>query len=301
MTEPIVHLCGRNLPQSQAHIALHDAGVVMGASVSDLCRTFRHRLFRLADHVTRFQESCRLACIPLQYSTDQLTDTATKLIEHNSLLIDGNRDLSLVMCATPGPLYRDSGSVGDTSGPTLLMHTFPVPFARYARFFTDGVKLVTPTVRQVSTTSIDRRIKHRSRLHWWIAEQEAHGSDPDAVALLLDDAECVTETAVANFVIVTEGVVISPPAGSVLPGISLDTVRDMCRELGIPFREQTLTLEQSSRADEAMLTGTNFCLAGVRSINGRPLPWPGPFFEKLLLYWSETVDVDIRGQIVSNR
>jgi branched-subunit amino acid aminotransferase/4-amino-4-deoxychorismate lyase len=303
MTEPLAHLQGRSVPQSQAHIALHDAGFVMGAIVSDVCRTFRHHLFRLPEHLARFRESCRLACVRLRHSDDDLVRIALDLVERNSKLIDDHHDLSLVMCATPGPLdhYRDHNSTAIASEPTLLMHTFPIPFARYSRFFSDGVRLVTPSVRHVPTASIDRRIKHRSRLHWWIAEQEVNQTDPHAVALLLDEHENVTETAAANFLIMDHGTVISPPADSVLTGISLAAVRDFCGRLDIPFREQPLTLEQCCRADEAMLTGTNFCIAGVRSINGHLLPWPGPCFKRLLLRWSQTVDVDIRAQFLSNR
>ena len=39
MTEPLASLNGRLLPQSEAHLALNDAGFVFGATVTDLCRT----------------------------------------------------------------------------------------------------------------------------------------------------------------------------------------------------------------------------------------------------------------------
>ena len=72
--------------------------------------------------------------------------------------------------------------------------------------------------------------------------------------------------------------------------------RELCAELGIPFAERPLTLNDCESDDEALLTGTAFCLAGVRSINGKSLRWPGPIFEKLLAAWSNKVGVDIRSQ-----
>src|SRR5262245_14628401 len=44
MSEPLAYFEGRLIPQSEARLPLHDAGFVMGATITDLCRTVRHRL-----------------------------------------------------------------------------------------------------------------------------------------------------------------------------------------------------------------------------------------------------------------
>jgi D-alanine transaminase len=108
----------------------------------------------------------------------------------------------------------------------------------------------------------------------------------------------VTETAGANFLIDRDGTVMSPPGESVLGGISLRVVRELCRKMGIAFEERALTLYDCLNADEAMLTNTVFCLAGVSRINGLPLAWPGPVFQRLLEAWSEEIGLDIQRQIV---
>ena len=43
MPEPQVFLNGQFLPLSEARLSWHDAGFVFGATVTDLCRTFRQR------------------------------------------------------------------------------------------------------------------------------------------------------------------------------------------------------------------------------------------------------------------
>ena len=60
------------------------------------------------------------------------------------------------------------------------------------------------------------------------AQQEAQRSDPHASALLLDHNGHLTETAAANFLIVQKGTVLSPPTGTVLQGVSLKVVRELC-------------------------------------------------------------------------
>ena len=135
-------------------------------------------------------------------------------------------------------------------------------------------------------------------MHWWIAEQQAHDIDPSAAALLVDRAGHVTETAAANFLIVKDGTVLTPPRDTVLNGVSLQVIEELCGELRIPFAERTLTLAECQTADEAMLTCTSYCVAGVRRLDGVELPWPGPVWRRLLAAWSERVGVDIEAQIL---
>jgi branched-chain amino acid aminotransferase len=301
MTEPLAYLHGRFLPQGEAHLALHDAGFVFGATVTDLVRTFAHRLFRLPDHLRRFRQSCALARVPQPLADEELTAIAERLVSHNAGLLRPGQDLALVLFATPGPIgyyLGEPGGPGD--GPaTLGLHTFPLPFARYARLFREGARLVVPATRHVPPASIDPRVKQRSRLHWWLAEQEARQAEPGASALLLDAGGWITETAFANLLVVRGGTVLTPPRSGVLGGVSLQVVEELCTPLGIPFEERALRLADCQAADEAMLSCTSFCLAGVSRLQGTSLAFPGPVFEQLLRAWGTQAGLDVRAQILA--
>jgi branched-chain amino acid aminotransferase len=301
MTEPIAYLNGQFLPQRQAQLALHDGGFVLGATVTDLCRTFNHRLFRWPDHLHRFRQSCALAEISQPIADDDLTAIAQRLVAHNAALLGPGQDLALVVFATPGPI---GWYVGEPTGPgegppTLGLHTFPLPFARYAHLFTEGARLVIPAVRQVPSVCVDPRIKQRSRLHWWLADRGSRRYLRGASALLLDTQGWVTETSTANFLIVRGGTVLSPPLSSVLEGVSLQVTRELCAELGIPFREEQLSPADCRGADEALLTSTPYGIAGVRSIDEVELRWPGPLLHRLLEGWSRRVGLDIVVQFLA--
>lgn len=303
MSEPLAYLNGQFLPQSQAVLPLHDAGFVWGATITDLCRTFRQQLFRFADHLARFRQSCGLARVRLAVSDEELTVIANRVATENVSQIKLTSELALVLFATPGPIGY---YLGQTSGagqrePTLGLHTFPLPFQRYRRLFTEGARLVIPSVLQVSPATVDPRIKQRSRLHWWIAGQEVHDGDPDASALLVDSDGFITETATANVLLVQNGRIRTPRRSKVLGGISLAVVEELCRQLGIPFEEADLTPGDCRRADEAMLSNTAFCLAPVRSIGRTEMPiCPGPVFQRLIAAWSAMVGVDIIRQVVAS-
>ncbi len=310
MSQLLAYLHGRFLPEAEAHLPLHDAGFVFGATVTDLCRTFHHRLYRLPDHLARFRRSCRYARIPQPLSDEELSQIAEALVAHNAALLAPEQDLALVIFATPGPIgyyAGQPGGPGDGSA-TLGMHTFPLPFARYARFFEEGVHLIVPSTRHVPAECIDPRIKQRSRLHWWLAEQEARLSEPGAIALLLDMDGHVTETAGANILVVRgptgvsgPPVLMSPPRQAILGGVSLQVLEELSAGLGIRFEERPLSLYDCFSADEALLSSTPYCVAGVSRINGVPLPWPGAVCLRLLDEWSRLVGLDIRRQILSSR
>jgi branched-chain amino acid aminotransferase len=302
MAEPWIYLNGELLPASHGNIAFNDAGFVMGATVTDLCRTVRHRLYRWEDHRARFLHSCRAAHIELPASEQELNRLAHDLVVRNASLLRPSDDLALVLFATPGPIgyYAGvDGGPGDAT-PTLGMHTFPLPFARHRSLFREGAHLAVPTTRQVPADGVDPRIKQRSRMHWWLANREIHSSYPGAAAVLLDQNGNLTETAAANLLVVKAGVVHSPPAEAILNGISLLTVKELCRDLGIGFVHRPLTVEDALTADELMLTCTTWCLCGVSLFNGHRIPWPGEVFQRLLKTWSERIGLDIRAQIVSN-
>ena len=299
MTEPLAFLNGRLLPQSQAYLALNDAGFVFGATVTDLCRTFRHRLYRWPDHLIRFRRSCQLASLDVPLDDAAITQQVDELVAHNAALIDGNQDLALVMFATPGPIgYYLGQPITAGEQPTFGMHTFPLPFARYRPWIEQGVKLATPSVRHVPAACIDPHIKQRSRMHWWLAEQEVRRAHPGAQALLLDLDGHVTETASSNFLLVKDGTILSPPLESVLDGISLKVAMELCGRLGIPFVQRPISLDECF-AEELLLTCTSYCLAGVAQLNGHAIPWPGPMLRRLLEAWNAEVGVDIRGQILN--
>jgi branched-subunit amino acid aminotransferase/4-amino-4-deoxychorismate lyase len=174
-----------------------------------------------------------------------------------------------------------------------------LPSARYARLFREGARLVVPSIRQVPAGCVDPRIKQRSRMHWWLADRESQRLLPGATALLLNEMGHVTETAAANLLLVREGTILTPPCGTVLPGVSMQVTQELCGQLGIPFVEQPLTLEDCHQAQEALLCSTPYGVAGVRQIQGQQLAWPGPLTMRLRQAWDDLVGLNIQEQILS--
>ncbi len=299
--EPLVYIDGGFVPASKARINIFDFGIVLGATVTDLMRTFHKQPFRLDDHVRRFHESCRYARIPVPLDPRENARIAAELVRRNAALLPEGAELCVVWFITPGEnaVYAGSAAATTQLEPTFCIHTFPIPFHLFAHLFTEGAHLVTPATRHVPPECVDPKIKNRSRLHWWLAEQEAHLVDAKAMPLLLDLSGNLTETSGANVLIVKDGVVLSPAPRNILLGVSRKVVIEVCAQLGIPFQERDLQLHDAITADEMFVTTTPYCMAPVTRVNGiavRDGAPGGPVFERILKAWSEQVGLDIRAQ-----
>jgi branched-chain amino acid aminotransferase len=300
MTEPLVYLNGQLVPASQASLKIYDAGVVLGATVTEMTRTFRHQPFRLADHIARLFRSLKYTRMEIDLTPAELERISRELVEANAKLIGPEDELGLIHFVTAGelPVYAGSAAAGSTMKPTVCAHTFPLPFALWAKKMREGAQVVTPSIRHVPPQCFDPKMKYRSRMHYFLADHEARLVDPDAVALLLDLDGNVTETSGANFLIVQDGQIVSPTLRNILPGISRQTAIELAAKLGIPFVERDLQVHSVMNSDESFLASTPFCLMPVTRINGVTIAdgEPGPIYRRLLAAWSELVGLDIAGQ-----
>jgi branched-subunit amino acid aminotransferase/4-amino-4-deoxychorismate lyase len=302
MTEPLVYLSGNLLPASQAHIAIFDAGVVLGATVTEMTRTFNLQPFRLEQHIERLQRSLRYTRMDTGLTSAEFLRISHEIIEHNSRLLPPGGELGMVHFVTAGeyPTYAGMAGRAARTSPTVCIHTFPMPFELWVKKFRLGAHLVTPAVRHVPPQCYDPKMKYRSRMHYYLADKEAQLVDPEAAALLLDLQGNITETSGANFLIVERGTIVSPTTVNTLPGISRGMVIELAGKLGIPFVERDLQVYNVINADEAFTTSTPYCVLPVTRINGLPIAdgRPGPIFRRLIEAWGQAVGIDIERQMI---
>lgn len=299
--ESIVYLNGQFVPASAAHIAIFDAGVVLGATVTEMTRTFRHQPWRLEQHVARLFRSLRYTRMDIGMSADQLVAVSRELVARNAALLRPEEELGVVHFVTAGEFPVYAGSAGRTARttPTVCIHSFPMPFQLWAKKARDGQHLITPSIRHVPPQCYDPKMKYRSRMHYYLADHEARVADPEAAALLLDLDGNVTETGGSNFLIVENGTIVSPTTRNILPGISRDMVIALAEKLGIPFVERDFQVYNVINADEAFTSSTPYCLLPVTRINGLPIGdgRPGPIYRRLMQAWSDAVGLDIESQL----
>jgi branched-chain amino acid aminotransferase len=102
--------------------------------------------------------------------------------------------------------------------------------------------------------------------------------------IALDSAGRLSEGSGENLFLVYRGRILTPPlAGTILPGITRDTVITLARDAGYIVVEQQIARETLYIADEVFLTGTAAEITPVRSVDRIPVGTGarGPVTERL--------------------
>jgi branched-subunit amino acid aminotransferase/4-amino-4-deoxychorismate lyase len=297
--EPLAYLNGEFLPLRAARIPVWDLGIVQAATVTEAIRTFRHQPYRLDEHLSRLNDSLRAIEVQPRESSAQLQHLLTELTKWNSAPLDERFDLLINLFVTAGESqFHSAGLALNPGRPTVCITTRPLDRSTAARHYREGLSLVIPSVRHIPGAIVDPRIKYRSRLHWYLADQEVHRSDPAAEALLLGLDGFVTETARGNIFVRFGNMLKTPSAETTLAGVSQQVVMELCRSRGVSVERSDMTTEDLADADELMVSSTSACLVPVTRLNGREVGSgrPGDLWRDLISDWSAAVGIDIVAQ-----
>jgi len=314
MSEMKAYLNGRLIPVADARLPVWDLGVVMGATATEMMRTFRWGAYRVGEHLERLRGSIGILGLSEELGRLPWEEWIGDLVNRNKVEGQEWQEMGISAFVTAGPARICGGGRGGTGGDrsgrdrggrwgrgraTACVHTFPLPYEIWAEQYERGQHLVTPQVRQIPKACLDPRLKTRSRAQWYIADRQAREREPEGIALPLSLEGRLTETATANLFVVRGGRVLTPSQGETLEGVSQRVVRELCGRVGLECVEADLWPEDLWGAEEAFTASTPSCLLPVVRYDGR---WigegrPGTVYGRLLRAWSEEVGVDIASQM----
>lgn len=276
LTAPLVWLDGKVVPVARATLPLMAHAAQRGSLVFDVGawhRTPRGRaLFRVDAHVERLLHSASVVGIELPYDHDALKQAAIDVINANDPRTDGLVRWSVFFAAgEPDLLPRSNSAHVAVAAQTLK----DPPRARPLRIatFPDAIKAppaaLDPTAKAAA-----------AYLGPMIAKRRAIAAGADDV-VLLDGEGNIAEAPIANVFVVRNEILITPPLGAILPGITRRSVLEIARNLGIATREEPISRAEFQGASEAFLTGTSLPLAPIGVIDGLPLPAKTPVTSRL--------------------
>ncbi len=288
MSGKIAYFNGQFIDESQIGISPHDAGFLLGVTVTERLRTFGGKLFGVERHFQRLQRSINLVGLEHHVDLEQL-QAATEQLVTQHLQQGSVPDTGVCIFVTPG-ISPDK--------PTQCIHTYELLFDEFAQLYTQGQPLSTCDIRQVPGNCWPSELKCRSRMHYFLADQQAQAKNPRSRALVCDQEGYVAEATTANVLMYRkdEGLV-SPKLDRILPGVSLSFLEQLAGQLSLPMHYRNIGVDELYDSDEILLCSTSPCVVPVLEVDGRPIgDQPGPTFRSLIDAWSQQVGIDIVAQ-----
>jgi branched-chain amino acid aminotransferase len=273
---------GSVVPAEEARVSVLDNGFTFGDAVYETLRTYAGRPFHLDRHLARLRASAARLGFEAPFGDAVFASRLDELLARA-----GNEESYIRIILTRGEgdiSYR----FDRVKGPTLVMVVKPFE-APPERDYAEGIAVVIASVRRNHPRALDPAIKSNNLLNNILAVREGQAQGAAEVILLNDLGE-VAEGASSNVFVVKHGRASTPPLeAGILSGITRRLVLDLCRELGVPAREETLLVADLFAADEVFITSTTKEAAPVRTIDGKPVASgrPGPVHRRILQAYRE--------------
>lgn len=277
---------GNYCPIDEAAIPITDVGFIHADAAYDVVSASRGYIFRLQDHLERFERSCSGFRLRNPYNADETAAILVRLVQ-----LAGTRDAYIWWCVTRGTMPEGSER-GNPEAYENCFYAFVIPYLFIAddAMRSRGLDLmISRQYIRIPSQAVDPTAKN---FHWMdmkLALFEARDRGGD-FAVLCDAHGYLTEAPGANIFLVEAGAIATPDAGC-LEGITRRTILELAAELELPVHVEPVTVERLRLADEVFITSTAGGIMPVRSVDGL-VPGagsgPGPVTARLHdLYWSK--------------
>ncbi|HYO99753.1 MAG TPA: branched-chain amino acid transaminase [Pyrinomonadaceae bacterium] len=222
-------------------------------------------IFRLREHMRRLMNSAKIYRMDHDWTLDQLCEAAVGLVRRGDL----------EQCYLRPIIFRSL----DEARPAFGVNPFPNPLACYigawdwGKYLGDeaieeGVDVCVSSWNRLSPNSMPAMAKSGANyMNSQLIKMEAI-KNGYSEGIALDDRGFVSEGSGENIFLVYDGRVITPPlSSSILPGITRDSVIEICRTLEIPVAETGIQRAALYVADELFFTGTAAEVTPIRSVD----------------------------------
>src|SRR5918992_905407 len=222
-------------------------------------------IFRLREHMQRFLNSAKIYRMDHPWTLDDLCSAAVQLVQRSGM----------DQCYLRPILFRSL----DEEHPAFGVNPFPNPLACYigawdwGKYLGDeaiekGVDVCVSSWNRLTPNSLPPMAKSGANyMNSQLIKMEALVNG-FAEGIALDDRGYVSEGSGENIFVVANGIVNTPPlSSSVLPGITRDSVIQICGELGLTIKERSIQRAALYVSDELFFSGTAAEITPIRSVD----------------------------------
>ena len=240
---------GRFVPLEEASIPLLDWGFNKSDVVYDGIPFAAGRIFRLGDHLERFDDSMHKWRLPRPYPLETIADICHDLVARSGL-----RDGILYVCTTRG--MPPSAEIRDPSRFRSRMYGWSqqVPQLGTPEQLRQGLSMTVSTVPRIPETSVDATAKN---FHWGdLIQARLEAGDRGAQnAILLNHEGDVAEGVGFNVFAAINGELRTPNKDCLL-GITRRTALEIAADQQIPCSESTISAAELVNSSEVFITSS---------------------------------------------
>jgi branched-subunit amino acid aminotransferase/4-amino-4-deoxychorismate lyase len=171
--------------------------------------------------------------------------------------------VGIVILVTPGRVHGTE--------PTRIIHASELPW-KGCGSVSSGPRFDYSDYSERFPTGWPVHIKMCSRLHYYLADQQAAQAGPHAGAVMLGTRGQVTPTSFANVMMVNAQAQSGPSTRRCFTRHLAELLLALASRLGINVRFENISCEMFQSAREIILTGTNGGVWGARSLDGVQRP-----------------------------
>ncbi len=263
MIGDVVYVNGAFIKKDVACVSVFDHGFVYGDGIFEGLQAVNGGIFKLDAHLSRLYRSARYMGFAIPLAREAFAEAVLETARRNGLR---NGYLRPIVSRGAGPMgIRHMDKLG---APTVVIVAQHENLEDRAPIFEQGVSAHVVSLRRIPSECLDARVKSCNYINNVLAYLEARHAGADA-AIMLDVHGNVAEGYGSNLFAVRDGMVMTPPIGNVLEGITRQTVLDICGAHGIPRREPVMTVYDLVTAEEVFETATLAEVTPVVSIDGR--------------------------------
>ena len=255
---------GKFVPWSEAKIHVLTHALHYGGGAFEGIRFYNTAngpaIFRLHDHIERLFFSAAVLKMNVPYSKDELVVCIKELVKCNKLAAGYIRPIVFY-----GYNKMGINPVGNPIDVVIACWPWDV----YLPYESIDIKISRYTRIHPDSTVVEAKLCGHY-VNSILASLELQGTHYHE-ALFLDNCGHIAEGVGENFFIVKDNTIYTPNSGSILSGITRDTVFKLAPELGFTVFTVDLSLYDIYQADEAFFTGTAAEITAIRSINDKIL------------------------------
>ncbi|MGR3218559.1 MAG: aminotransferase class IV [Candidatus Anammoxibacter sp.] len=271
-----IFLNNKIVREEEALVSIKDRGFLYGDGIFETFRSYDGNLFNIDKHFNRMKRSASCLKIPFDYSLENIRSWVKKLLNKNNISNAyiritlsrgiGNAELGFRIAdyRHPRPTIPIQQSAIESS--TLVIQVKPLKL-HPDELYNKGMSIIV-SKSKISVSCPISQHKTSNFLTNIIVRDEADVMGAHEVILLNTD-DNVAECSASNLFIVEEGTVITPSLNvNILPGITRETVLEICKNNSICVREEKFGMDRLMHADECFLTNSIMEIMPVSKING---------------------------------